>query len=145
MSTIDLKVTLATANPGTLEVIGNQRIGQASSAQTIKWQLDNSLTDASFLPISGGDPGFEWISNPPPDATIFGTPKIAKNGKSLSIRDTNTGTASVGAWAYVLRLIYQGKLYETAFNLEPTLTATRSKKSASAFRLASGNPIIIND
>lgn len=132
--TNNVNITLDTSvTPPALRVHdhGHIKVGKKANPQTITWNLTGNLAQGEFVPMSAPDPGFEWVSSPPPPAVIFGTPTIGSNGNSLSICDNHADRTTDGRWTYRLRVSIDGAVYSTIADAGITNT--------------SKNPIIIND
>lgn len=132
--TNNVNVTLDTSvTPHVLKVHdhGHIKVGKKSTAQTISWNLTGNLAQGQFVPTDASEPGFEWISDPPPTAGIFDTPTVGSNGNSLSICDSHADRTTDGRWIYRLRVSIDGTVYSTIADAGITST--------------SKNPIIIND
>jgi len=117
----NLQVSLNTSSgTGRLDVDdsgGQNQVNQSPNAQVISWNLTGVLTQGNFVAMNAAEPGFSW-ADPPPRSGIFGTPTVSANGNSLSITDSNTGTADAGEWHYVLRVLYNGKVYSISDSIE---------------------------
>ena len=112
----NINVTLDANNAQRVSVAdngGQNQISKGPGAQTISWNLTGPLAQGYFVPLTDAEPGFDWIQQPP--AGIFSQPTISANGNSLSIQDTHTDSSSNGSWIYVIRIVYQGKIYSTTF------------------------------
>lgn len=127
----NLNVTLDTnSSPAAVDVDqhgkGNE-VSQSANAQTIVWQLTGNAASGSFVPLDDPNPGFEWISAPPPG--VFGSPSRSPNGNQLTISDLNNSTDTAGSWTYMLRVNDGGTVYSTkTISLKATTT----------------NPVIVN-
>jgi hypothetical protein len=132
--TNNINVTLDTSvTPNVLDVDdkdGNYKVNKHTNPQTISWNLTGNLAQAEFVSMCGNSPGFEWVSDPPPSAGIFGEPEIGANGNSLDLVDTHSNGDSDGTWIYRLRVLLDGTVYQTT-----------SSAGVSDVR---NNPIIIN-
>lgn len=109
---------------------GSIRIGKHTRPQTISWNLSGNLAQGQFVPMDAAEPGFEWESDPPPAAGIFGTPQVGANGNSLDLVDNHSSSASDGTWIYRLRVSLGDVVYSTTASTGPSNI--------------SNNPIIIN-
>lgn len=114
--------TSVTPNALNVHDHGNIRIGKKSTAQTITWNLTGVLAQGEFVPMTDPEPGFEWVSDPPPTNGIFGNPAPGANGNSISISDTHADGSSDGTWIYRLRVIYDGTIYSTQASIGPGST-----------------------
>lgn len=130
----NINVTLDTSvTPNVLNVDdkGHIKIKKDAKAQTISWNLTGNLAQGEFVSMCGNAPGFEWVSDPPPGADIFGEPQVGANGNSLDLVDNHPGDDSKGTWIYRLRVVLGGTVYQTTASTGITST--------------SNNPIIINE
>lgn len=121
MPNVTLQVTLKN---GSLDVDQSGNGNQIAHGQsvTITWHLSGpGVSPGSFNAISGPNPGFAWIQQPP--SGVFGQPQLADNGDKITITDANTGTNSSGEWIYQLRATIHGVAYSTIATL-PTATTT---------------------
>jgi hypothetical protein len=118
----NLQVSLNTSyNPPRLDVDdsgGQNQVGQSPNPQTITWTLTGPLTQGNFVSMQAAEPGFSWGSKQQPRTGVFGPATISANGNSLSITDTHTDSSSNGEWSYVLRVLYNGKVYSISDTLE---------------------------
>lgn len=132
--TNNLNVTLDTSvTPNVLDIDdknGGNKVSKNPNPQTISWNLTGNLAQGEFVSMSAAEPGFEWVSSPPPAAGIFGQPQIGANGNSLDMVDNHPNDDSDGSWIYRLRVSLGGTVYQTTTGT--SITAT------------SKNPIIIN-
>ena len=93
---------------------GENQVNQSPQPQTIVWQLTGNLAQGSFQPLDATPPGFAWKSNPPPSPTIFSAPsRDPVNGRTITIQDTHTSSASNGTWIYQLAVSLNGTVYTT--------------------------------
>jgi hypothetical protein len=121
----NLNVTLnQSKTPWTVDVDqkGNDNeVSQGPNAQTITWQLTGNAASGSFVSLSDPNPGFAWISAPPPG--VFSSPSLSANGNQLTITDTNNSANTAGTWTYVLRVNVNGTVYSTqTLSIEATDT-----------------------
>lgn len=127
-----LSVTLCSNVRGALDVDDHDKqndVDKNQNAQKITWQLMGSLLNGGeFVDMNDPEPGFAWIPNPPVP-NPFEPPNITGNGKILSIMDKHRNESSTGDFHYILRVRYQGVVYQTIGTLR-MLTIT--------------NPAIIN-
>ena len=131
--TNNINVTLDTSvTPNVLNVHDHGRIhvDKKPGAQTISWNLTGNLARGEFVAMSASEPGFEWVSNPPPADDIFGTPQVCSNGNSLQLVDNHATADSDGTWIYRLRVSLGDTVYQTTAGTGITTT--------------SHNPVIIN-
>lgn len=115
-----ITVSLDTSvTPAVLELHdhGHVHVDRKSIPQTITWRLTGVLTQGTFTPINGPDPGFEWVSDPAPPKSVFSAPVPGAHGLSMSIIDHHTSSSSDGSWIYALRVVYQGTIYCTTSSL----------------------------
>ncbi len=129
----NINVTLDTSvTPNVLKVHdhGHIHIDKKPGAQTISWNLTGNLAGGEFVPMDAAEPGFAWVSDPPPCADIFGEPQVGANGNSLDIVDNHVNDDSDGTWIYRLRVSLGGTVYQTTAGTGITTT--------------SHNPVIIN-
>ncbi len=105
----------------------DNEVSQGPNAQAITWQLTGNAASGSFVALTDPNPGFAWISAPPPG--IFSSPSLSSNGNQLTITDTNNSSTTTGSWTYMLRVNVGGTVYSSkTLSLAATTT----------------NPIIIN-
>jgi hypothetical protein len=131
--TNNINVTLDTSvTPNLLKVHdhGHIRIDKKKNPQTITWNLTGNLAQGEFVAMTAAEPGFEWVSDPPPAAGIFDTPQVGSNGNSLQLVDNHANDDTDGTWIYRLRVSLNGTVYQTT--------------SSAGLRDSVNNPIIIN-
>lgn len=94
---------------------GQNSLGPSPQPATISWTLAGALAQADFVPMTAAEPGFSWAP-PGPRAGIFSSPAVISNGgNTLSIIDTHVDSTSAGEWIYILRVVYNGKVYSTEY------------------------------
>ena len=132
MATTRLKVTIDfTLTPPALDVDQKNNanhIARSKDLQDIVWQLVGNAAKGSFHAISGTQPGFAWIGDPPPK-DVFGLPELKSNDNEVTLTDLNDGPDSVGTFIYQLYATVDGKCYSTIAELSVA---------------AANNPVIIN-
>lgn len=115
--------------------------GKKEGKQKIRWRLDSSLKGAAFVELDVEEPGFEWLSWPPPKQDIFYDTEIHKSG-DLTIDDLHETEASDGLWIYKLRVrASNGDVYQTTIGPE---TIPPKPGEPCVQMLLASNPIIIN-
>lgn len=128
----NLNVTLKTSiAPKVLDVDDSgsaNQVNQNPNPQPITWHLTGNLTQGNFVSMSDPNPGFVWITQPPPG--VFGSASIGANGNSLSINDNHPSSTTDGSWVYMLRVNLSGTVYTTT--------------ASTGIIATTGNPIIIN-
>jgi len=112
---------------------GQVHVDKDHATQTITWRLAGALGQGQFA-----SPGFRWLVVPPDG--IFGAPRPADNGKSLSIGDDHRDASSDGEWPYELRVEYQGVTYACPSDGSAPDAGARVQAAATLVR----DPIIIN-
>lgn len=80
-------------------------------AQDIAWHLTGNAKTAQFVDLGAAEPGFEWLTPPPPG--IFSDVHLADNGQKLKLKDLNANDHSVGEWIYRLRIVLEGCIYHS--------------------------------
>lgn len=116
-------------------------VDREDKQQLVSWELDAALKDGGgeFVDMSACKPGFEWLSVPPPVATIFDKASRPKKD-TLEIRDTHKkGEKSDGTWLYRIRVKFNGAIYETPVAVDSAITTSGTIRI-----LIGNNPIIIN-
>ncbi|QIL19976.1 hypothetical protein [Thermomonas sp. HDW16] len=120
----NINVSLDTSvTPNVLDVHdhGHIHIDKKTKPQTITWNLNGVLTGGEFVPMSDPEPGFQWVTDPPPSSEIFGEPARGSNGNSMSITDTHSNGDSDGRWVYRLCVLYNHKVYCTETSIAATV------------------------
>lgn len=92
-------------------------VSRNSNSQTITWELQGDAATGSFV-------CFQWISNPPPNATIFGSFTVGQNGKQATMSDLNDSDSTAGTWIYQLTIDVGGNNYSTIAALGPRAVNT---------------------
>jgi len=101
-------------------------VSRSPNAQTITWQLTGNAAAGSFNAQTDPEPGFAWVSTPPPDG-IFGPPVLQANGNQLTMSDLNNSASTTGDWVYQLsatigNVVYQSKKTSiTGQTTDPTI------------------------
>ena len=134
VNTIQVNI-LPSTGPGVKPVLniqdngGENIVHRHDDGTLIKWILTES--HAEFASMTGTDPAFEWLEQPP--AGLFGTPEVKENGKHLEMMDNNktNGPASI-KWIYKIRVIKDKTIYATTSDYDRRVD------------IVSNNPVIIN-
>lgn len=137
---INLKVTFdKRPSPWQVDVDeknNDNQIKRDKDAQVIRWKIQGNAKGASFLPIEGDCPGFEWLPPVPPPG-VFKDAKISSSTDGvddvLKIKDFNTDDKSKGEWYYLLRIKLGSEVYESPPTRVPCPTA------------ATKSPVIVNN
>lgn len=138
----DFLVSLDTsATPPVLKVTGNKYVDKSNNKRPISWKLDGDLKRGEFVEQTDCRPGFEWLSWPPPAATIFDKASRPSKDK-VEINDTHPNAGSDGRWYYKLRVRLDGQIYETPITAPDPVDV--DDPCDSKRMLVSNNPVIIN-
>lgn len=139
---IEFEVSLdSTTTPPVLKVTGDKYIEKANGKRPISWKLEGELKRGEFVGQGDCRPGFEWLSWPPPADTIFDKANRPSNDK-IDINVTHPDANSDGRWYYKLRVLLDGKVYETPMTAPDPIDV--DDPCDSKRMLVSNNPIIIN-
>jgi hypothetical protein len=112
-----MNVSLPLSGPGQRLSVGDaaaqNQIPANVQATTISWTLTGALAQANFVPMTAAEPGFSWLDPAPPTGYFVEPPVISNQGDTLTITDNHFDASTAGQWAYMLRVIYNGKVYAT--------------------------------
>lgn len=93
------------------------QVNRSANSQNITWQLQGNAATGSFV-------SFQWITNPPPPNTIFGSFTLSGTGKQATMSDLNNSDSTSGVWIYKLTINVDGTQYSTIAQLNPRATNT---------------------